>query len=200
MIYTNLGATGLKVSRICLGTMTYGSKKWRDWVLDEEEARPFYRSAIEASWHQFLRHRGYMYFLGASEECHRTRPQGVRPFARGSRHRHQGLQPHGRRPQSARPLPQAHPSCRGEQPPPPRHRLHRSLPNPPLRLRGPPSRRPSMPSTPSSAPARSSTSAPPPCSPGNSPKCSTTPGTMASPVLPPCKTITTSSTARRSAR
>ena len=36
MEYVNLGSTGTKVSRICLGTMTYGSKKWREWVLEEE--------------------------------------------------------------------------------------------------------------------------------------------------------------------
>ncbi len=38
MEYVNLGSTGLKVSRICLGTMTYGSKKWREWVLEDAEA------------------------------------------------------------------------------------------------------------------------------------------------------------------
>ena len=43
-----LGATGLKVSRICLGCMSYGSPGWRPWVLDEEAARPFFRRAIEA--------------------------------------------------------------------------------------------------------------------------------------------------------
>jgi len=48
MQYFNLGSTGLKVSRICLGAMTYGSKKWRDWVLDEEESRPFIQHAVEA--------------------------------------------------------------------------------------------------------------------------------------------------------
>ena len=37
---THLGRTGLKVSRICLGTMTYGSPAWRDWVLDEAASRP----------------------------------------------------------------------------------------------------------------------------------------------------------------
>ncbi|MGH9638350.1 MAG: aldo/keto reductase, partial [Candidatus Angelobacter sp.] len=37
MEYTNLGSTGVKVSRICLGCMTYGTKKWRQWVLEEEE-------------------------------------------------------------------------------------------------------------------------------------------------------------------
>jgi aryl-alcohol dehydrogenase-like predicted oxidoreductase len=37
MQYVKLGNTGLKVSRICLGAMSYGSKKWREWVLEEEE-------------------------------------------------------------------------------------------------------------------------------------------------------------------
>ena len=48
MDYVRLGATGLKVSRLCLGCMTYGSSKWRPWVLDEEAALPFFKSAIEA--------------------------------------------------------------------------------------------------------------------------------------------------------
>ena len=66
MKYVNLGNTGLKVSRICLGTMTYGSKKWREWVLDEEESRPFYRQAIEAGINFF--DSADMYSIGASEE------------------------------------------------------------------------------------------------------------------------------------
>ena len=66
MDFTNLGATGLKVSRICLGTMTYGSRKWRPWVLDEEEARPFIRRAIELGINFF--DTADMYSLGASEE------------------------------------------------------------------------------------------------------------------------------------
>jgi aryl-alcohol dehydrogenase-like predicted oxidoreductase len=47
MQYINLGRTGLKVSRICLGTMTYGTPAWRDWVLDEEASRPFIRRALD---------------------------------------------------------------------------------------------------------------------------------------------------------
>ena len=47
MQYARLGSTGLKVSRICLGCMTYGSANWRPWVLDEETARPFIRRALE---------------------------------------------------------------------------------------------------------------------------------------------------------
>jgi 1-deoxyxylulose-5-phosphate synthase len=66
MDYVNLGHTGLKVSRLCLGTMTYGSKKWREWVLEEEESRPFIRRAIEAGINFF--DTADMYSLGVSEE------------------------------------------------------------------------------------------------------------------------------------
>jgi len=48
MDYVRLGSTGLKVSRLCLGCMTYGSPKWRPWVLDEEQSLPFFKAAIEA--------------------------------------------------------------------------------------------------------------------------------------------------------
>jgi aryl-alcohol dehydrogenase (NADP+) len=48
MQYVRLGKTGLKVSRLCLGTMTYGSPKWREWVLTEEESRPFIQRALSA--------------------------------------------------------------------------------------------------------------------------------------------------------
>ena len=47
MEYVRLGQTGLKVSRICLGMMSYGTPEWRDWVLDEAAARPFVQRAIE---------------------------------------------------------------------------------------------------------------------------------------------------------
>jgi len=47
MQYVNLGSTGLKVSRICLGCMTYGSSKWRDWVFDYDQAKPFIRKALD---------------------------------------------------------------------------------------------------------------------------------------------------------
>jgi aryl-alcohol dehydrogenase (NADP+) len=44
---TKLGSTGLNVSRICLGTMSYGSPKWRSWVLDEAASLPFIQQALE---------------------------------------------------------------------------------------------------------------------------------------------------------
>ena len=48
MEYVNLGKTGIKVSRVALGCMTYGSSQWRPWVLDEEASRPFFRKAWES--------------------------------------------------------------------------------------------------------------------------------------------------------
>src|SRR5271165_2204904 len=66
MQFANLGTTGLKVSRICLGCMTYGSKKWRSWVLEEEESKPFFRRAIELGINFF--DTADMYSVGVSEE------------------------------------------------------------------------------------------------------------------------------------
>jgi aryl-alcohol dehydrogenase (NADP+) len=65
MDMVRLGRTGLKVSKICLGTMTYGDPKWRDWVLTEEAAAPFFRQAIEAGINFF--DTADVYSLGASE-------------------------------------------------------------------------------------------------------------------------------------
>ena len=47
MMVATLGRTGLQVSRLCLGMMSYGSPQWRPWILDEEAARPIVRRAIE---------------------------------------------------------------------------------------------------------------------------------------------------------
>jgi 1-deoxyxylulose-5-phosphate synthase len=66
MDYVRLGRTGLKVSRICLGTMTYGSPSWRDWVLDEKASRPFFKRAIDLGVTFF--DTADIYSLGASEE------------------------------------------------------------------------------------------------------------------------------------
>ena len=66
MQYVTLGRTGLKVSRICLGTMTYGTSKWRPWILDEEPSRPFIERALELGINFF--DTADMYSLGVSEE------------------------------------------------------------------------------------------------------------------------------------
>ena len=66
MDYSRLGKSGLKVSRLCLGMMTYGSPKWRKWVLDEEQALPFVKRALEAGINFF--DTADIYSDGASEE------------------------------------------------------------------------------------------------------------------------------------
>jgi aryl-alcohol dehydrogenase-like predicted oxidoreductase len=66
MEYTNLGNTGLQVSRLCLGCMTYGTSQWREWVLNEEESRPFIQRALEAGINFF--DTANMYSNGVSEE------------------------------------------------------------------------------------------------------------------------------------
>jgi aryl-alcohol dehydrogenase-like predicted oxidoreductase len=74
--YVNLGKTGLKVSRICLGMMSYGTPKWRPWVLDEEKSRPFVRRALELGINFF--DTADMYSDGASEE---VLGRAIRDFA-----------------------------------------------------------------------------------------------------------------------
>jgi aryl-alcohol dehydrogenase-like predicted oxidoreductase len=66
MQYTTLGGTGLTVSRICLGCMSYGNPQWRHWVLDEAAAQPFFRLALESGINFF--DTADMYSLGLSEE------------------------------------------------------------------------------------------------------------------------------------
>ena len=66
MQYTSLGRTGLKVSRICLGCMSYGTPAWRDWVLAEEASVPFFKQAFDAGINFF--DTADIYSNGASEE------------------------------------------------------------------------------------------------------------------------------------
>ena len=66
MQYVNLGNTGMKVSRLCLGMMSYGSKAWRDWVLEEEESKPFIKRALDAGINFF--DTADVYSLGESEK------------------------------------------------------------------------------------------------------------------------------------
>jgi 1-deoxyxylulose-5-phosphate synthase len=65
MHYANLGRTGLKVSRICLGAMTYGDPAWRSWVLPEAAARPFIQRALDLGINFF--DTADMYSRGVSE-------------------------------------------------------------------------------------------------------------------------------------
>jgi 1-deoxyxylulose-5-phosphate synthase len=77
MNYVYLGSTGLKVSRICLGMMSYGTSKWRPWVLDEEASRPFVRRALELGINFF--DTADMYSDGVSEE---VLGRAIRDFAK----------------------------------------------------------------------------------------------------------------------
>ena len=78
MQYVPFGNTGLKVSRICLGCMSYGSKKWREWVLEEPDSLPFFRQALDAGINFF--DTADMYSDGVSEEVtgHALKKLGVR--------------------------------------------------------------------------------------------------------------------------
>ncbi|HUQ80630.1 MAG TPA: aldo/keto reductase [Gemmatimonadaceae bacterium] len=66
MQYRKLGQTGMTVSRICLGCMSYGSSSWRPWVLTEDAAQPFFKQALDLGINFF--DTADMYSLGVSEE------------------------------------------------------------------------------------------------------------------------------------
>ncbi|GCF12583.1 aldo/keto reductase [Haloarcula mannanilytica] len=65
MEYTTLGSTGMEVSRLCLGCMSFGTSEWRDWVLDEEESREVIERAIDLGINFF--DTANMYSMGESE-------------------------------------------------------------------------------------------------------------------------------------
>ena len=79
MDYVNLGSSGLKVSRICLGCMSYGNAQsgFYAWVLDEENSRPHIRRALELGINFFDTANVYSY--GASEEI---LGRAIRDFAK----------------------------------------------------------------------------------------------------------------------
>src|ERR1051326_8643478 len=66
MDYVRLGSTGLRVSRICLGAMSYGDPAWRRGGLPEDASRPFIKRAVEHGITFF--DTADMYSLGRSEE------------------------------------------------------------------------------------------------------------------------------------
>jgi aryl-alcohol dehydrogenase-like predicted oxidoreductase len=78
MEYVRFGNTGMRVSRICLGTMTYGNPtdRWK-WALNEEQSRPFIKKALELGINFF--DTADIYSLGASEE---VVGKALRDFAR----------------------------------------------------------------------------------------------------------------------
>ena len=77
MDYVNLGRSGLKVSRICLGGFSFGSPAWQPWILDEARSRPILKRALELGINYF--DTADMYSQGASEE---VIGRAVRDFGR----------------------------------------------------------------------------------------------------------------------
>ena len=65
MKYVRYGSAGLEVSKLCLGTMTYGDPKWREWVLDEQAERPFSKAALDKGINYF--DTADIYSVGRSE-------------------------------------------------------------------------------------------------------------------------------------
>ena len=78
MEYVNLGKSGLKVSHLCLGMMSFGSKSWREWVLTEEQGRPIIRRAVELGITFFDTANVYSHGL-----CEEITGRALREFFRG---------------------------------------------------------------------------------------------------------------------
>jgi aryl-alcohol dehydrogenase-like predicted oxidoreductase len=76
MEYTTLGRTGMEVSRLCLGCMSFGTPEWRDWVLDEDESLPIIERAIDLGINFF--DTANMYSRGESERVLGTALEGRR--------------------------------------------------------------------------------------------------------------------------
>jgi aryl-alcohol dehydrogenase-like predicted oxidoreductase len=66
MQYTRLGQTGLQVSKICLGMMSYGDPNWRDWIMSYEDGYPIVKRAAELGINFY--DTANMYSIGVSEE------------------------------------------------------------------------------------------------------------------------------------
>ena len=132
MEYTKLGRTGLDVSRICLGCMSYGGGNLGNhaWSLPEEESRPFIKKALEAGINFF--DTANRYSLGNSEEI---LGRAIKDFAR----RDEvviATKVYGRmrgRPQWRRAVAQGDLRRDRQQPSSARHGLSRSLSDPPFR-------------------------------------------------------------------
>ena len=147
MEYVNLGRTGLMVSRICLGCMTYGGPPAADgtvrsrhaWALDEADSQPFLRQALDLGINFF--DTANVYSGGVSEEV-------VGRFLKANTRREAvviATKVHGvmrDEPNGRGPVPQGHLLRAGREPAPPGHGLRGPVPDPPLGRPAPPSRRP----------------------------------------------------------
>ena len=137
MQYTRLGSSGLKVSRIALGCMSFGDRPGgcSDWALDDEAAEPIFRQAARPRASPSGTPPTST-ACGTSEEIVGRAITQVHP-PRGRRPGHQALLADARRPRRRRAVPQGHHGADRRLPRPARHRLRRPLPDPPLRPRDP---------------------------------------------------------------
>ena len=121
MEYVNLGKSGLKVSRLCLGCMSYGvpERGVHPWSLGYSDSRPFIARGLEAGINFFDTSNSYS--DGTSERTPRPSHSGTDPSGRGG-DRNQGLFP-GRKDPNGRGLPQGDPHRDRREPEEARHRL-----------------------------------------------------------------------------
>ena len=195
MKYVNLGGTGLRVSRICLGMMSYGTNRAPVGPRRGRGGADRAAAAVRAAINFF--DTADVYSAGERGD-HRAAARQVVPPRRG-RGRHQGLLPNGPARTTA-----ACPASTSWRPSTPRWgawawttwTCTRSTAG----TTAPRSRRPWRRCTTWSGPGRPATSAPAACSPGSSPRPSTPPTGTAGPGSCPCRTTTTWSTARKSGR
>ena len=197
MEYVRLGNTGLKVSRLCLGTMTYGTPKWRPWVLDEAASRPFLARALEHGINFF--DTADMYSRGVSEEVlgRALKELATARSGRASRPRRSIRSPTARTSAGCRASTCSTRStdrCAGWAST--TSTSIRSIASIPRRR----SKKPSKRSTTSSRRARRATSARRACTRGSSRRCWPSPTRTAGRGSCRCRTTTTWSTARKSAR
>ena len=131
MEYVSLGRTGLQVSRIALGCMSYGDPHAgnHEWTLDEEASRPFIRQALEAGITFF--DTANVYSAGTSEEIvgRALAEMADRDDVVIATKVHGRMRPG---PERRGPVAQGDPHRDRPQPAPPRHRLRRPLPDPPV--------------------------------------------------------------------
>ena len=104
MEYVNLGSTGLRVSRVCLGMMSFGANESRPWALDEADAEPIVRRAVEGGITFF--DTADVYNGGAERGRHRPGPAEA-PLPRGARDRDEGARADDARRERPRPVAQA---------------------------------------------------------------------------------------------
>ena len=129
MEYVNLGSTGLRVSRVCLGMMSFGEHESRRWALPEEEAEPIVRRAVEGGITFFDTADVYN---GGQSEVVTGRVAAEAPDPRGDGRRDQGLHADDARRERPRPLAKARHGVDRRIARAARDGLRRPVPDPPL--------------------------------------------------------------------